>query len=210
MEIYVVEKYNRNETQVAYKLEVQNATTTYNYTWKVDNEQITPVEGINGTTIRLPLSNKKRTGSVTLIDSKTQQVILTKYFDINPKYYSIDLYADNYTSGTGKKEDPFIISSDLELAKLARDVQNQQTQENTYFKLSSDIRLDKALWMPIGTTNYTGAVFKGKFDGDGHTIEICISPGQTTAVHGMPGLCLQRFKAQQPTRLDSAELPTSS
>lgn len=171
MEIYVVEKYNRNETQVAYKLEVQNATTTYNYTWKVDNEQITPVEGINGTTIRLPLSNKKRTGSVTLIDSKTQQVILTKYFDINPKYYSIDLYADNYTSGTGKKEDPFIISSDLELAKLARDVQNKQMQENTYFKLSSDISLDKALWMPIGTTNYTGAVFKGKFDGDGHTIE---------------------------------------
>lgn len=171
MEIYVVEKYNRNETQVAYTLDVKNATTTYNYTWKVDNEQITPVEGSNGPTIRLPLSNKKRTGSVTLIDSKTQQVIQTKYFDINPKYYSIDLYADNYTSGTGKKEDPFIISSDLELAKLARDVQNKQMQENTYFKLSSDIRLDKALWMPIGTTNYTGAVFKGKFDGDGHTIE---------------------------------------
>lgn len=170
MEIYVVEEYNRNETQVAYKLDVQNATT-YNYTWKVDNEKITPVEGSNGTTIRLPLSNKKRTGSVTLIDSVTQQVILTKYFDINPKYYSIDLYADNYTSGTGKKEDPFIISSDLELAKLARDVQNKQTQENTYFKLSSDISLDKALWMPIGTTNYTEAVFKGKFDGDGHTIE---------------------------------------
>ena len=171
MEIYVVEEYNRNDTQVAYTLDVQNATTTYNYTWKVDNKKITPVEGSNGKTIRLPLSNKKRTGSVTLIDSKTQQVILTKYFDINPKYYSIDLYADNYTSGTGKKEDPFIISSDLELAKLARDVQNKQMQENTYFKLSSDISLDKALWMPIGTTNYTGAVFKGKFDGDGHTIE---------------------------------------
>lgn len=171
MEIYVVEEYNRNDTQVAYTLDVKNATTTYNYTWKVDNEQITPVEGSNGTTIRLPLSTKKRTGSVTLKDSKTQQVIQTKYFDINPKYYSIDLYADNYTSGTGKKEDPFIISSDLELAKLARDVQNKQMQENTYFKLSNDISLDKALWMPIGTTNYTGAVFKGKFDGDGHTIE---------------------------------------
>lgn len=171
MEIYVVEKYNRNDTLVDYTLNVKNATTTYNYTWKVDNEQITPVEDSIGTTIRLPLSTKKRTGSVTLIDSKTQQVIQTKYFDINPKYYSIDLYADNYTSGTGKKEDPFIISSDLELAKLARDVQNKQMQENTYFKLSSDISLDKALWMPIGTTNYTGAVFKGKFDGDGHTIE---------------------------------------
>lgn len=172
MEIYVVEKkYNRNETQVAYTLDVKNATTTYNYTWKVDNEQITPVEGSNGTTIRLPLSNKKRKGSVTLKDSKTQQVIQTKYFDINPKYYSIDLYADNYTRGTGTKEDPFIISSDLELAKLARDVQNKQLQENKYFKLAKDISLDKGLWMPIGTTNNNGAVFKGKFDGDGHTID---------------------------------------
>lgn len=172
MEIYVVEKkYNRNETQVAYTLDVKNATTTYNYTWKVDNEQITPVEGSNGTTIRLPLSNKKRKGSVTLKDSKTQQVIQTKYFDINPKYYSIDLYADNYTRGTGTKEDPFIISSDLELAKLAHDVENWQMKENKYFKLAKDISLDKGLWMPIGNTKYNWAYFKGKFDGDGHTID---------------------------------------
>lgn len=172
MEIYVVEKkYNRNETQVAYTLDVKNATTTYNYTWKVDNEQITPVEGSNGTTISLPLSNKKRKGSVTLKDSKTQQVIQTKYFDINPKYYSIDLYADNYTRGTGTKEDPFIISSDLELAKLARDVETWQMKESKYFKLAKDISLDKGLWMPIGNTKNNWAFFKGKFDGDGHTID---------------------------------------
>lgn len=171
MEIYVVEKYNRNETQVAYTLDVKNATTTYNYTWKVDNEQITPVEGSNGTTIRLPLSTKKRKGSVTLKDSKTQQVIQTKYFDINPKYYSIDLYADNYTRGTGTKEDPFIISSDLELAKLAHDVETWQMKESKYFKLAKDISLDKGLWMPIGNTKYNWAYFKGKFDGDGHTID---------------------------------------
>ena len=171
MEINVVEKYNRNETQVAYTLDVKNATTTYNYTWKVDNEQITPVEGSNGTTIRLPLSNKKRKGSVTLKDSKTQQVIQTKYFDINPKYYSIDLYADNYTRGTGTKEDPFIISSDLELAKLARDVETWQMKESKYFKLAKDISLDKGLWMPIGNTKYNWAYFKGQFDGDGHTID---------------------------------------
>ena len=108
---------------------------------------------------------------MTLKDSKTQQVIQTKYFDINPKYYSIDLYADNYTRGTGTKEDPFIISSDLELAKLARDVQNKQLQENKYFKLAKDISLDKGLWMPIGNTKYNWAYFKGKFDGDGHTID---------------------------------------
>ena len=170
MEIYVVENYKRNDPQVSYTLDVKNATTTYTYTWKVDNEQITPVEGSNETTISLPLSNKKRTGSVTLKDSKTQQVILTKYFDINPKYYSIDLYADNYTQGSGSQTDPYIISTDLELAKLAYEVNKGTATAGKYFKLSEDIKLDKAIWIPIGSTNYENKYFNGKIDGDGHTI----------------------------------------
>lgn len=171
MEIYVVEKYNRNETQVAYTLDVKNATTTYIYIWKVGNEQITPVEGSNGTTISLPLSTKKRTGSVTLKDSKTQQVIMTKNFVINPKYYSIDLYADSYAQGSGSETDPYIISNDLELAKLAYDVNKGTATAGKYFKLSNDINLDKALWIPIGSTNYEEKYFNGKFDGDGYSID---------------------------------------
>ena len=170
MEIYVVENYKRNDPQVSYTLDVKNATTTYTYTWKVDNEQITPVEGSNETTISLPLSNKKRTGSVTLKDSKTQQVIQTKYFDINPKNYSIDLYADNYAQGSGSQTDPYIISTDLELAKLAYEVNKGTATAGKYFKLSKDINLDKALWIPIGSTNYENKYFNGKIDGDGHTI----------------------------------------
>ena len=170
MEIYVVENYKRNDPQVSYTLDVKNATTTYTYTWKVDNEQITPVEGSNETTISLPLSNKKRTGSVTLKDSKTQQVILTKYFDINPKYYSINLYADNYAQGSGSQTDPYIISTDLELAKLAYEVNKGTATAGKYFKLSENIKLDKAIWIPIGSTNYENKYFNGKIDGDGHTI----------------------------------------
>lgn len=163
--------YNRNDPQVSYTLTSNQFKDEYTFSWTVEGKAITPNKGSNGKTITLPLSNKKRTGVVIITNGNTGSVILKKHFKINPKYYSIDLYADNYTRGTGTKEDPFIISSDLELAKLARDVQNKQSQENKYFKLSSDISLDQALWMPIGTTNYNGAVFKGKFDGDGHTIE---------------------------------------
>lgn len=136
----------------------------------MDDKAITPNAESNGKTITLPLSNKKRTG-VVIIKDGTNTVILKKHFNIKPKYYSIDLYADSYSGGTGTKEDPIIISTDLELAKLARDVETWQIKDCKYFKLASDISLERGLWMPIGNTNYTWAFFKGKFDGDGHTID---------------------------------------
>ena len=172
IEITIAENtYNRNDQQVSYTLTSNQLKDEFTYTWTVDGEAITPNAGSNDRTITLPLSNRKRKVMVIIKDGNTNTVIQKKYFDINPKYYSIDLYADNYKGGTGTKEDPFIISSDLELAKLARDVENWQMQDCKYFKLAKDISLDKALWMPIGNTKYNWAFFKGKFDGDGHTID---------------------------------------
>ena len=163
--------YNRNDPQVSYTLTSNQFKDEYTFSWTVEGKAITPNEGSNGKTITLPLSNKKRTGEVIITDGNTGSVILKKHFEINPKYYSIDLYADSYSGGTGTKEDPIIISSDLELAKLARDVDTWQMKDSKYFKLAKDISLDKGLWMPIGNTKYSWAFFKGKFDGDGHTID---------------------------------------
>lgn len=163
--------YNRNDPQVSYTLTSNQFKDEYTFSWTVEGKAITPNKGSNGKTITLPLSNKKRTGVVIITNGNTGSVILKKHFKINPKYYSIDLYADSYSGGTGTKEDPIIISSDLELAKLARDVDNRQMQDSKYFKLAKDISLDKGLWMPIGNTNYSWAFFKGKLDGDGHTID---------------------------------------
>lgn len=172
IDVLLVENtYNRNDTQVSYTLTSNQFKDEYTFSWTVEGEAITPNEGSNGKTISLPLSNKKRTGVVIITNGNTGSVILKKHFEINPKYYSIDLYADSYSGGTGTKEDPIIISSDLELAKLARDVENWQMQDSKYFKLANDISLDKGLWMPIGNTKYSWAFFKGKFDGDGHTID---------------------------------------
>lgn len=169
LDVYVVENYNRNDYNVSFSIEGISPETDYTYTWKVDNKEITPAKG--GKSISLELSNKKRVGVVTITDSKTQEVIMTKNFVINPKYYSIDLYADNYTQGSGSETDPYIISNDLELAKLAYDVNKGTATAGKYFKLSNDINLDKALWIPIGSTNYEEKYFNGKFDGDGYSID---------------------------------------
>ena len=167
-DVYVVENYNRNDYNVSFSIDGISPETDYTYTWKVDKKEITPLEG--GKSISLELSNKKRVGVVTITNSKTQKVVMTKDFVINPKYYSIDLYADNYAQGSGSETDPYIISNDLELAKLAYDVNKGTATAGKYFKLSNDINLDKALWIPIGSTNYEEKYFNGKFDGDGYSI----------------------------------------
>ena len=169
LDVYVVENYNRNDYNVSFSIEGISPETDYTYTWKVDNKEITPAKG--GKSISLELSNKKRVGVVTITDSKTQEVIMTKNFVINPKYYSIDLYADSYAQGSGSETDPYIISNDLELAKLAYDLNKGTATAGKYFKLSNDINLDKALWIPIGSTNYEEKYFNGKFDGDGYSID---------------------------------------
>ena len=88
-----------------------------------------------------------------------------------------DLIATDYAGGSGTKDDPWLISNDLELAKLAHDVTNGDTKAmfaGKYFKLTADIDLSKGKWMPIGTwkcdKKENDRYFAGKFDGDGHTI----------------------------------------
>ena len=88
-----------------------------------------------------------------------------------------DLIATKYAGGTGTKDDPWLISNDLELAKLAHDVTNGNSKAmfaGKYFKLTKDIDLSKGKWMPIGTwkcnKDNNDRYFAGKFDGDGHTI----------------------------------------
>ena len=88
-----------------------------------------------------------------------------------------DLIATDYAGGSGTKDDPWLISNDLELAKLAHDVTNGDTKAmfaGKYFKLTANIDLSKGKWMPIGTwkcdKKENDRYFAGKFDGDGHTI----------------------------------------
>lgn len=96
--------------------------------------------------------------------------------DTEPKVYGnvydgTPYYAESYESGDGSKDKPFLISNDMQLAKLAHDVNNGVSFSGKYFKLTKDIDLGKALWTPIGSWNpKTPNFFAGKFDGDGHKI----------------------------------------
>ena len=80
-------------------------------------------------------------------------ILLMSTQEIWGQTYSIDLYAQHYAGGSGTKNDPYLISNDKELAKLARDVNNGNTSQaflGKYFKLTADIDLSGGIWMPIG------------------------------------------------------------
>lgn len=132
-------------------------------------------------TLNLSQDTLKIEVSYTDADNNTQNVSLD---DVEPKVYGKEYNGENNTKvkfyseedfkGKGSKEAPYIISSDLELAKLAHDVTNGKSQtmySGKYFQLSKDINLNKGIWMPIGTLNTTNAgFFGGTLDGDGKTI----------------------------------------
>ena len=121
---------------------------------------------------------------LTLLLVGTQMVLAQQdtTADAEPKVYGdvydgTPYYADSYalyadgTEGDGSKDKPYLISNDMQLAKLAHDVNNGKSFSGKYFKLTKDIDLGKALWTPIGVTNPSKTYFfDGKFDGDGHTI----------------------------------------
>ena len=132
-------------------------------------------------TLNLSQETLKIEVSYTDADNTTQTVSLD---DVEPKVYGKEYNGENNTKvkfyseedfkGKGSKEDPYIISTDLELAKLAHDVTNGKSQtvySGKYFQLSDNINLNKGIWMPIGTLDDTNAgFFGGTFDGDGKTI----------------------------------------
>ncbi len=71
--------------------------------------------------------------------------------------------------GTGTEFDPYLITSENDLAHVAKQVNDGVTHyEGKFFKLTTDLDLGEKDWTPIGavSANYFG----GTFDGDGHTI----------------------------------------
>lgn len=149
---------------------------------KENEKEVTDADGkkvsADGKILTLNLSQEtlKIEVSYTDADNNQQTVSLD---DVEPKVYGKEyngekFYAKDYAGGDGTKDNPWKISSDLELAKLAHDVTNGNSQtmySGKYFQLSENIDLSKGIWMPIGTLNTTNAgFFGGTFDGDGKTI----------------------------------------
>ena len=88
-----------------------------------------------------------------------------------------DYAAGSFASGNGTKEDPYIINSPEQLAKLAKDINSKiadqkYTHNKECFLLGKDIDLSAHRWIPIGSGTSTGSFqsFTGYFDGANKTI----------------------------------------
>lgn len=172
--------------------------------WKVDGKTYQEINGTSvsedGKTITLPLSKKIR-NIVVMVPATESEEEKTFTFQANPKEYSQDytnvvangrthFYADSYhpyedgTQGDGSKDKPYLISNDMELARLAHEVTNgykdkkNKVYSQTYFKLTQDIDLSRGIWTPIGSWKYINnknfsdySFFAGKLDGAGHSIK---------------------------------------
>mgnify|MGYP004519448569 CR=1 FL=1 len=152
-----------------------------NCTWIVGGKNVT--EGITNDTRTLTLEMSQKTDTVEVTYTDASQTSQTLIFEVEPKVYGKEyngkkFYAEDYAGGSGKKDDPYIISSDLQLAKLANDVNTGSSKvmkSGEYFKLTKDIDLKHGIWTPIGSTKCTKGnsdrYFSGIFDGDGHAIK---------------------------------------
>ena len=149
--------------------------------WKVGGKEIT--KDITNETRTLTLEMSQKTDTVEVAYTDANQTSQSLSFEVEPKVYGkeyndMKFYAESYAGGKGTKEDPYLISSDLELAKLAKDVNTGSSKvmkSGEYFKLTKDIDLKHGIWTPIGSTKCTKGnsdrYFSGIFDGDGHAIK---------------------------------------
>lgn len=166
---------------ISYTLPTEKLPEISTFTWKVKvgDQEITDGKTLSDDTRTLTLNLSQETLTVEVSYTDANQAPQTFNFSITPKVYGkeyngMKFYADAYDGGDGSKDNPFIIKTDLQLAKLAREVTDGKSStmySGQYFLLSSDIDLGKGIWMPIGTLKKsTAGYFGGTFDGDGKTI----------------------------------------
>ncbi len=82
-------------------------------------------------------------------------------------------------SGEGTAEEPFIISNLKELKMFRDDVNDGDTYNGKFVKLTDDIDLNNEEWTPIGNSENK---FQGTFDGDNHTISNLLITGVNSNV----------------------------
>ena len=78
-----------------------------------------------------------------------------------------DVAAESYSSGTGNENDPYLITTPQQLAKLAKDVNSGTTYRRVYFKLGTNIDLSHKKWTAIGSYRNP---FKDGFNDNGKKI----------------------------------------
>ena len=78
--------------------------------------------------------------------------------------------AEGDWTGSGTEADPYVITTETGLKKLATDVNNGTVYSGKYFKLGASITVTD--WTPIGQKGSETNKFAGTFDGNGQTVTI--------------------------------------
>lgn len=73
-------------------------------------------------------------------------------------------------AGSGTESDPYLISSGSDLLWLRDRANAGKSQENNYYKLTTDITIQSTTWTPIGGGKSSIIEFSGYFDGCDHII----------------------------------------
>ena len=76
-----------------------------------------------------------------------------------------------FASGSGTKQDPYIVRTITQMKDLAESVNGGETYEGKYIALGNNISAEGITWIPIGTADHGKYnSFRGIFDGRGYTI----------------------------------------
>ena len=155
----------------------------------------------------ISIALKKEADGIWSFTMPETSVTTTARFYKNPHAAGVwdGSVATSFAGGTGRADDPYLISNGEELAYLAQITKaNPNQTSGKFYRLTDNILLNEDVltddfslngtpengWMPIGdpdnTWDYTGNGFKGNFDGAGYCVSglYCVHNGQIIGLFG--------------------------
>ena len=118
--------------------------------------------------------------------------------------------AGGFSSGTGTKDDPYLITTVEEFVYFRDQVNSKNNFSEKYIKLGVNIDLNNIEWTPIG--NSTSNIFSGNFDGNNKKIYNLSISGSNTA-SGLFGYVTNKSNYQvniENIIIESGSINTSS
>ncbi len=170
----------------------------------------------------------------TFMENENNGYPVFKNGNVDEIVYWIDVYDDFGTyslSGSGSREDPYLIQSAKDLAFLSWTVYNDQAYNNNvtisgssryfyeskYFKQTAEIDLSQYYWQPIGVYyNREGSsvyrYFSGNYDGQNYAISGLKTPYGTTNAYSHQGLFgyVRRYSTIEKIILQNITLNSTS
>lgn len=159
-----------NSNHISYRQMESALLEVYDAMWSCYKNEYIDLENyeINRNTIKFPYLN--HWGALDF-SASFQPENFTREKEDNKEAFKAAMNEKYNFSGSGTKEDPFLISCYDDLCKLHDCVNYNVTYETLYFRQTNDIIfLDNVNWIPIGDleSNFS---FSGVYDGNGKVIK---------------------------------------